>query len=55
MANALPPIRRPTGVINASLVGVIEEASKHKEIDKLAVRYTRRGIGKEHFIDLKPR
>ncbi|HPD47591.1 MAG TPA: 6-phosphofructokinase [Anaerohalosphaeraceae bacterium] len=44
----------PTGVINASLVGVIEEASKHKEIDKLyGAVHAVSGIVKEHFIDLK--
>jgi 6-phosphofructokinase 1 len=44
----------PTGVINASLVGVIEEASQRKEIDKLyGGVHAVAGIVKEHFIDLK--
>ncbi|MCI0498880.1 MAG: 6-phosphofructokinase [Planctomycetales bacterium] len=44
----------PTGVINASLVGVIEEAAKHKEIDRLyGGVHAVAGIVKEHFIDLK--
>jgi len=44
----------PTGVINASLVGVIEEASKHKEIDNLyGGVHAVAGIVKEHFVDLK--
>lgn len=44
----------PTGVINASLVGVIEEASQHKEIDMLyGGVHAVSGIVKEHFIDLK--
>ena len=44
----------PTGVINASLVGVIEEACKHKEIDNLyGGVHAVAGIVKEHFVDLK--
>lgn len=44
----------PTGVINASLVGVIEEAAKHKEIDHLyGGVHAVAGIVKEQFIDLK--
>jgi len=44
----------PTGVINASLVGVIEEASKHKEIDTLyGGVHAVAGMVKEHFVDLK--
>ncbi len=44
----------PTGVINASLVGVIEEASKHPEIEKLyGAVHAVAGIVKDEFIDLK--
>jgi 6-phosphofructokinase 1 len=44
----------PTGVINASLVGVIEEAVKHKQIDHLyGGLHAVAGIVKEQFIDLK--
>jgi 6-phosphofructokinase len=44
----------PTGVINASLVGVIEEAKKHPEIKKLyGAIHAVRGIVNEQFIDLK--
>ncbi len=44
----------PTGVINASLVGVIEEAKKHTEIKKLyGAIHAVSGIVKEQFIDLK--
>ena len=44
----------PTGVINASLVGVIEEAKKHPEIKKLyGSVHAVRGILNEQFIDLK--
>ena len=44
----------PTGVINASLVGVIEEAAKHGEIDNLyGAIHAVSGIRKEDFIDLK--
>ncbi len=55
MANAIvSQSGGPTGVINASLVGVIEEASKHKEIDRLfGGVHAVAGIVKEQFIDLK--
>jgi 6-phosphofructokinase len=44
----------PTGVINASLVGVIEEAKKHPEIKKLyGAIHAVKGIVNEQFIDLK--
>ena len=44
----------PTGVINASLVGVIEEACKHDEIENLyGALHAVRGIINEDFIDLK--
>ncbi len=44
----------PTGVINASLVGVIEEARKHPEIKKLyGAIHAVSGIVKDEFIDLK--
>jgi len=44
----------PTGVINASLVGVIEEASKHTEIENLyGALYAVVGMAKDEFIDLK--
>jgi len=44
----------PTGVINASLVGVIEEACKHDEIENLyGALHAVRGIVNEDFIDLK--
>lgn len=44
----------PTGVINASLVGVIEEACRHKEIDNLyGGVHAVAGIVKEQFVDLK--
>jgi 6-phosphofructokinase 1 len=44
----------PTGVINASLVGVIEEAKKHAEIKNLyGAIHAVSGIVKENFIDLK--
>jgi len=44
----------PTGVINASVVGIIEEVGKYNEIDNLygAIRAVE-GIVKEEFIDLK--
>ncbi|HBG28503.1 MAG: 6-phosphofructokinase [Planctomycetes bacterium GWF2_41_51] len=43
----------PTGVINASLVGVIEEAKKYPEIKSLyGSIHAVSGIVKEHFIDL---
>jgi 6-phosphofructokinase len=44
----------PTGVINASLVGVIEEAHKHSEIENLyGAVHAVAGIVKDEFIDLK--
>lgn len=44
----------PTGVINASLVGVINEVIKHQEIDNLyGAVHAVAGIVKEDFIDLK--
>ena len=44
----------PTAVINASVVGVIEEAHKHSEIDNLyGAIHAVEGIVKEEFIDLK--
>jgi 6-phosphofructokinase 1 len=44
----------PTAVVNASLVGVIEEAKKHPEIKKLyGAVHAVAGIAKDHFIDLK--
>jgi len=44
----------PTGVINASLVGVIEEAQKHPEIENLyGAIHAVAGIVKDEFIDLK--
>ena len=44
----------PTGVINASLVGVIEEANKHPEIENLyGAVHAVAGMVKEDFIDLK--
>ncbi|MHC4259707.1 MAG: 6-phosphofructokinase [Planctomycetota bacterium] len=43
----------PTGVINESLVGVIEEANKHPEIENLyGAVHAVAGIVKEDFIDL---
>ncbi|UCC22639.1 MAG: hypothetical protein JSW23_00775 [Planctomycetota bacterium] len=43
----------PTAVINASLVGVIEEASKHPEIKTLyGAVHAVAGIVKDEFIDL---
>ncbi len=43
----------PTGVINASLVGVIEEARKHPEIETLyGAVHAVVGMVKEDFIDL---
>jgi 6-phosphofructokinase 1 len=55
MANAIvSQSGGPTGVINASLVGVIEEACRHKEITNLyGAIHAVSGIKKEHFIDLK--
>jgi len=44
----------PTGVINASLVGVIEEVCKHEEIQDLyGAMHAVDGIAKEDFVDLK--
>jgi 6-phosphofructokinase len=44
----------PTGVINASLVGVIEEAKKHSEIGELyGAIHAVTGIVKDQFINLK--
>jgi 6-phosphofructokinase len=44
----------PTGVINASLVGVIEEAKKHPEIENIyGAIHAVAGIVKNEFIDLK--
>jgi ATP-dependent phosphofructokinase / diphosphate-dependent phosphofructokinase len=44
----------PTGVINASLVGVIEEACKHDEIENLyGAVHAVSGIVNEDFVDLK--
>ncbi len=43
----------PTAVINASLKGVIEEAKKYKDIDRiLGAKYGVEGVLKEEFIDL---
>jgi 6-phosphofructokinase 1 len=55
MANAIvSQSGGPTGVINASLVGVIGEAGKHKEITNLyGGLHAVAGIVKEQFIDLK--
>ena len=54
MANALvSQSGGPTGVINASLVGVIEQAKKHSKIDKLyGAVHAVRGIIDGNFIDL---
>jgi 6-phosphofructokinase 1 len=44
----------PTGVINASLVGVIEEAKKHPEIKNLyGAIHAVEGMDKDEFINLK--
>jgi 6-phosphofructokinase len=44
----------PTAVINASLVGVIEESAKHPEIENLyGTIHAVAGIAKDDFIDLK--
>jgi 6-phosphofructokinase len=44
----------PTAVINESLVGVIEEANKHPEIENLyGAAHAVEGIVKEEFVDLK--
>jgi len=43
----------PTGVINASLVGVIEEARKHPEIQRIyGAIHAVAGMAKDDFIDL---
>jgi len=45
----------PTGVINASLVGVIEEVRKHAEIENLyGAAHAVAGMVKDEFIDLGP-
>jgi len=44
----------PTAVINASLVGVIEEANKHPEIENLyGATHAVVGMANDNFIDLK--
>lgn len=44
----------PTGVINASLVGVVSEVGKHPQIDNLyGAIHAVAGIVKEEFIDLR--
>ncbi len=44
----------PTGVINASLVGVIEEVCKSSKIGNLyGAMHAVQGIVKEDFVDLK--
>ena len=44
----------PTAVINESLIGVIEEAGKHPEIENLyGAIHAVAGIAKEDFIDMK--
>ena len=55
MANAIvSQSGGPTGVINASLVGVIEAANQRKEIDNLyGGVHAVAGIVKEQFVDLK--
>ncbi len=55
MANAIvSQSGGPTGVINASLVGVIEQASKFDGIDNLyGAVHAVAGIVKEDFVDLK--
>ncbi len=54
MANAIvSQSGGPTGVINASLVGVIEQVVKHPDIDKLyGAVHAVSGIIKEDFVDL---
>ena len=43
----------PTGVINASLVGVIEEAKKHPEIENIyGAVHAVEGMANDNFIDL---
>ena len=55
MANAIvSQSGGPTGVINASLVGVIEQVAKQSEIENLyGAIHAVAGIVKEDFIDLK--
>jgi ATP-dependent phosphofructokinase / diphosphate-dependent phosphofructokinase len=55
MANAIvSQSGGPTGVINASLVGVIEQVCKQKQIDKLyGAVHAVKGIVNEQFINLK--
>ncbi len=55
MANAIvSQSGGPTGVINASLVGVIEQVCKQKQINKLfGAVHAVKGIVNEQFIDLK--
>jgi ATP-dependent phosphofructokinase / diphosphate-dependent phosphofructokinase len=55
MANAIvSQSGGPTGAINASLVGVIEQSHKHQEITNLyGAVHAVAGIVKEAFIDLK--
>jgi len=55
MANAIvSQSGGPTGVINASLVGVIGEACKHKEIENVyGGVHAVAGIVAEKFIDLR--
>jgi len=44
----------PTGVINATLVGIIEEAHRHPEIENLyGAIHAVEGMAKDEFIDLK--
>ncbi len=44
----------PTGVINASLVGIVEEAKKYDEIENIyGAVHAVEGMVKEDFIDLK--
>jgi 6-phosphofructokinase len=44
----------PTGVINASLVGIIEEVHKHPEIENIyGAIHAVEGMAKDEFIDLK--
>ena len=43
----------PTGVINASLVGVVEEAKKHLEIENIyGAVHAVSGMVKDQFVDL---
>ena len=44
----------PTAVVNRSVVGIVQEALQHKEIDKiLGARNGMEGIIKEKFVDLR--